>query len=230
MIVAMQTPQDTIAVPIATPVPRLDDAVMRRPGTRAEPEAAGDSTGSAPERAGRPSRRPARAMGDHEDRARVFIQLTAEQVDRVIDALIPAAGGPDGAGSAAAEPPARGSARGESAGGESAGGESQGVGPEGGASPEQRGARPNEDVQWIFRPLLQDKGLSQSLLIGLQVLTCFPLDGTARGVAEVAAQLEMNNSTVHRYMTTLLRIGLLERDPHTRWYRVARREGGEELA
>jgi DNA-binding IclR family transcriptional regulator len=67
---------------------------------------------------------------------------------------------------------------------------------------------------------MEDRALSHSLLIGLQVLTCFPLDGTERGVADIARQLGMNNSTVHRYMTTLMRVGLLERDPYSRWYRL----------
>jgi IclR helix-turn-helix domain len=129
-------------------------------------------------------------MGDREDRSRVFIQLSEEQVDGVIAGV---------AGSA--EPERRG----------------------------ERAARRSDRVdsatghstQWIFRPLMQDKSFSHSLLIGLEVLTCFPLDGTERGVADVAQQLNMNSSTVHRYMSTLLRVGLLERNPETRWYRVA---------
>jgi DNA-binding IclR family transcriptional regulator len=64
------------------------------------------------------------------------------------------------------------------------------------------------------------------LLIGLEVLTCFPLDGTERGVADVAKQLGMNNSTVHRYMSTLMRVGLLEQNLYTRLYRLASAEAG----
>jgi hypothetical protein len=81
--------------------------------------------------------------------------------------------------------------------------------------------RGGQSTHWLFRTLMEDRSLSHSLLIGLQVLTCFPLDGTERGVAEVAKQLEMNNSTVHRYMSTLMRIGLLEQDTYTRLYRLA---------
>jgi hypothetical protein len=81
--------------------------------------------------------------------------------------------------------------------------------------------RSGHSTQWLFRTLMEDRSLSHSLLIGLQVLTCFPLDGTERGVADVAKQLEMNNSTVHRYMSTLMRIGLLEQDTYTRLYRLA---------
>lgn len=81
--------------------------------------------------------------------------------------------------------------------------------------------RSGHSTQWLFSTLMEDRSLSHSLLIGLQVLTCFPLDGTERGVAEVAKQLAMNNSTVHRYMSTLMRIGLLEQDTYTRLYRLA---------
>jgi hypothetical protein len=129
-------------------------------------------------------------MGDREDRSRVFIQLSEEQVDGVIAGVAGAAGPAQGAGRKA-----RGADHTVSATGDS--------------------------TQWIFRPLMQDKSFSHSLLIGLEVLTCFPLDGTERGVADVAQQLNMNSSTVHRYMSTLLRVGLLERNPETRWYRVA---------
>jgi hypothetical protein len=83
------------------------------------------------------------------------------------------------------------------------------------------GKRSGRSTQWLFRTLMEDRSLSHSLLIGLQVLTCFPLDGTERGVAEVAKQLQMNNSTVHRYMSTLMRIGLLEQDTYSRLYRLA---------
>ena len=125
-------------------------------------------------------------MGDKAERGRVFIQLTEDQVERVIHRK---ANGP------AQEPHE----------------DSQATGSK----------RTGHSTQWLFRTLMEDRSLSHSLLIGLQVLTCFPLDGTERGVAEVAKQLEMNNSTVHRYMSTLMRIGLLEQDIYTRLYRLA---------
>ena len=90
-----------------------------------------------------------------------------------------------------------------------------------GASAAGGARRAGRSTQWLFRTLMEDRSLSHSLLIGLQVLTCFPLDGTQRGVAEIAKQLDMNNSTVHRYMSTLMRIGLLEQDTYTRHYRLA---------
>lgn len=128
-----------------------------------------------------------RAMGDREDRRRVFIQLSEEQVDCIISGATHLA-------APVRDEPVDGEGHDSDAG---------------------------QSTDWIFRPLREDKSFSHSLLIGLEVLTCFPLDGTERGVADVAEQLNMNNSTVHRYMSTLLRIGLLERNPDTRWYRVA---------
>ncbi|HEY7829568.1 MAG TPA: helix-turn-helix domain-containing protein [Solirubrobacteraceae bacterium] len=125
-------------------------------------------------------------MGDQAEGGRVFIQLTEDQVERVIVR--------NASGSAADSRKGSASARVKDAG---------------------------QSTQWLFRTLMEDRSLSHSLLIGLQVLTCFPLDGTERGVAEVAKQLEMNNSTVHRYMSTLMRIGLLEQDMYTRLYRLA---------
>ena len=125
-------------------------------------------------------------MGDTAERGRVFIQLTEDQVDRVVRRK------DRGSMAAASED-----------------------------SPASAGRRSGRSTQWLFRTLMEDRSLSHSLLIGLQVLTCFPLDGTQRGVAEVAKQLDMNNSTVHRYMSTLMRLGLLEQDTYSRLYRLA---------
>lgn len=142
----------------------------------------------------RPRRRPLRVMGDSEDRSRVFIQLTEDQIEAVI--------GETGSNGAMEADPLRAE----------------------GQAPLLAG----DSTQWIFKSLLEDRSLSHSLLLGLQVLTCFPLDGTERGVAEVAQQLGMNNSTVHRYMTTLMQVGLLERNPVTRWYRLVTRRTDEQ--
>jgi hypothetical protein len=125
-------------------------------------------------------------MGDKAERGRVFIQLTEDQVEGVIQRK------------------ANGSTADRHEDAATAGAKGRG-----------------QSTHWLFRTLMEDRSLSHSLLIGLQVLTCFPLDGTERGVAEVAKQLEMNNSTVHRYMSTLMRIGLLEQDTYTRLYRLA---------
>lgn len=71
-----------------------------------------------------------------------------------------------------------------------------------------------------FKALAESPRLSRSLLLGLLVLACFPSDGSALAVTDVASELELSPSTTHRYMTTLLAVGLLEQDPRTRRYRV----------
>ncbi len=67
-----------------------------------------------------------------------------------------------------------------------------------------------------------EANLSSSLLSGLLVLAAFPADGSSLGNAEVARMMGMNPSTAHRYITTLVVAGLLERDPGTRRYRLSR--------
>jgi hypothetical protein len=67
---------------------------------------------------------------------------------------------------------------------------------------------------------LDDNRLSRSLLAGLLMLASFPTDGTYLGNAEIARLLDMNPSTTHRYVSTLVAVGLLERDPATRRYRL----------
>lgn len=72
-----------------------------------------------------------------------------------------------------------------------------------------------------YRALLDDRRLSRSLLAGLLVLTCFP-PGGEMGIADLARRLDMRTSTIHRYVSTLLAAGLLERDPVSRQYRLSR--------
>jgi Fic family protein len=71
-----------------------------------------------------------------------------------------------------------------------------------------------------YRSLQGNRRLSRSLLAGLLVLSCFSPDGPELGIKEISEQLELNSSTVHRYVATLLAAGLLERDPDTRRYRL----------
>jgi hypothetical protein len=73
--------------------------------------------------------------------------------------------------------------------------------------------------EWAYPAQMEDRRLSRSLLSGLLVLSCFPEDGGYLGIAELARTLGMN--TTHRYVTTLLAVGLLERDAATRRYRLA---------
>jgi hypothetical protein len=65
-----------------------------------------------------------------------------------------------------------------------------------------------------------DPRLSRSLMRGLSILTCFGPDGGARGIVELAGDLKMSPSTAHRYALTLVELGLLERCPKTRKYRL----------
>jgi IclR helix-turn-helix domain len=78
-----------------------------------------------------------------------------------------------------------------------------------------------DSEDWAYPEQMDDRRLSRSLLSGLLVLSCFPADGGYLGIAELARMLDMNTSTTHRYVTTLLAVGLIERDPATRRYRVA---------
>jgi IclR helix-turn-helix domain len=69
---------------------------------------------------------------------------------------------------------------------------------------------------------MQDPRLSRSLLSGLLLVASLPPgDGSYRGNAQLARLLGMNVSTVHRYLQTLVAVGLAERDPGTRRYRLA---------
>ncbi|MGO9321759.1 MAG: helix-turn-helix domain-containing protein [Solirubrobacteraceae bacterium] len=65
-----------------------------------------------------------------------------------------------------------------------------------------------------------DPRLSRSLLRGLSLLTCFGADGAERGIIDMAGYLGMSPSTTHRYASTLVELGLLERCPRTRKYRL----------
>jgi hypothetical protein len=65
-----------------------------------------------------------------------------------------------------------------------------------------------------------DARLSRSLLRGLSLLTGFGPDGEQRGIVELAADIGMSPSTAHRYALTLVELGLLERCPRTRKYRL----------
>ncbi|HEX4187278.1 MAG TPA: helix-turn-helix domain-containing protein [Solirubrobacteraceae bacterium] len=73
------------------------------------------------------------------------------------------------------------------------------------------------------RPLprdTKDSRLSRSLLRGLSLLSCFGPDGRERGIVEMARELGMSASTAHRYAVTLVELGLLERCPESRRYRL----------
>ena len=72
-----------------------------------------------------------------------------------------------------------------------------------------------------YFPAYEDARLSRSLLRGLSVLTCFGPENEERGIIELADLLGMSPSTTHRYVTTLVELGLLERATRSRKYRLA---------
>jgi DNA-binding IclR family transcriptional regulator len=56
---------------------------------------------------------------------------------------------------------------------------------------------------------------------GLSLLSGFGPGGAERGIVELAGELGMSPSTAHRYALTLVELGLLERCPRSRKYRLA---------
>jgi predicted transcriptional regulator len=86
------------------------------------------------------------------------------------------------------------------------------------------GAPETADVEDLMQLAeAEERRLSRSLLSGLLVLACFPLDGSSLGIAQLARQLNMSASATHRYVSTLLAAELVERDSETRRYRLAER-------
>ena len=67
-------------------------------------------------------------------------------------------------------------------------------------------------------PTYDDRRLSRSLLRGLAILTCFGPEEKALGLTEIAERLRLGASTIHRYVITLVEVGLLEQSPRTRKY------------
>ncbi len=63
---------------------------------------------------------------------------------------------------------------------------------------------------------------SSSLVAGLAMLTCFTAEHPVRGIADMAAELDLGRSTTHRYATTLVTLGYLEQGP-SRKYRLSSR-------
>jgi len=71
------------------------------------------------------------------------------------------------------------------------------------------------------RPQLKDRTLSMSLLTGLLIYDAFPTNGNTLGVNELAAAIKASPSTTHRYLTTLVAVGLLQQNADTRRYQLA---------
>jgi hypothetical protein len=88
------------------------------------------------------------------------------------------------------------------------------------ASP-QNGSSSGKSPLGVHMPMeAVDPRMSRSLLRGLSILTCFRSDGDTRGIVEIAEELSMSPSTTHRYALTLVELGLLERCPESRKYRL----------
>ncbi len=68
-------------------------------------------------------------------------------------------------------------------------------------------------------PADNDRRISRSLLRGLAVLACF--DDESLGLMEIADRLGISPSTLHRYLLTLVQVGLLEQSQETRKYALA---------
>ena len=77
----------------------------------------------------------------------------------------------------------------------------------------------HDATQLALTSALGDPQLSQSLLRGLAILSCFGAERPWRAIVDLAKELDMSPSTTHRYVRTLRAVGLLEQDPTTREYR-----------
>jgi uncharacterized protein (DUF1778 family) len=77
----------------------------------------------------------------------------------------------------------------------------------------------HEETQRALTSALGDPQLSQSLLRGLAILSCYGPERPWRTIVDLARELSMSPSTTHRYVKTLRAVGLLEQDPTTREYR-----------
>jgi hypothetical protein len=77
----------------------------------------------------------------------------------------------------------------------------------------------HEAAQLALAQALGDPQLSQSLLRGLAILSCYGPERPWRAIIDLAKELGMSASTTHRYVKTLRTVGLLEQHPTTREYR-----------
>ncbi len=87
-----------------------------------------------------------------------------------------------------------------------------------------------DGVRRALEPLLEDNRYSRSACRALLVLAAFPVDGSELELTDVARELGISQSTIHRYIATWMAIGLLEQDPQSRRYRrpPAADVGGEQ--
>jgi hypothetical protein len=67
-----------------------------------------------------------------------------------------------------------------------------------------------------------DRGISQTLIIGLLVLSAFHGDVEQR-VSDIAEELGISKTTIVRYLKSWVAVGVLEQNRTNRRYRLARR-------
>jgi hypothetical protein len=80
------------------------------------------------------------------------------------------------------------------------------------------------DSSWAVEAVLKlandpNGNLSSSLIWGLIVFAAFPKDGSVARNADLARSLGLSPSTTHRYLSTLVAAGVLEKDLVSRGYR-----------
>ena len=73
----------------------------------------------------------------------------------------------------------------------------------------------------LYREDARGGEFSLSILKGLLVLA-YLLSGEPVGVIYLATRLQLGPSATHRYLSTFVLLGLVEQDPKTRKYRLAR--------
>jgi hypothetical protein len=83
------------------------------------------------------------------------------------------------------------------------------------------GAPDLRDLRALVREQQDAARLSRSLIYGLMLLAALPADGCYASLTALARSLDMSMSSAHRYVSTLLAVGLVERDPLSRQYRLA---------
>jgi hypothetical protein len=71
----------------------------------------------------------------------------------------------------------------------------------------------------VLLPLINDNRYSRSQCRSLLVLAACPAGGSWVELTDVARELEISPSTVHRYLLTWMAIGLIEQDAQSRRYR-----------
>ncbi len=76
-----------------------------------------------------------------------------------------------------------------------------------------------EGLREVVLPLLEKVWCSRSVLRALLVLDALPLDGSGRGILDIARTLDISPSTTHRYMNTWMSLGLVQQNPRSRRYR-----------